>query len=399
MNPRIRSILLLTTAGLFLLPGATPTFDMHICGPDVIKLKKNETKTYVIGAGGNDTYYEVQSESNDEKVLVSPKTIIIATDGVFDVTGLEPGTNTIVFYWDSTRYDDELADGVCEVKVRVASPDVNSTGDADDVAPGDGMCDTDALIDRNGNEEMECTLRAAITESNATPGADSYMYRIPPTDPGAEGGGRFRISASSLPSVAAPLALDGTSVLAKSGQAAPPTSSITVSGSGLVYAAGSEGSDLKGHTIINATGPGVQIDASGVTIRANYIGTTTAGGATDGNGASGILINGDGNTIGGGSAADQNIIAGNTEYGIDIQGSNNTVQGNWIGVSGQSQAVPNMMGGIALNGDSNQIGGDASAAGEAPGNVVSGNEINESTAGIVINSDSNTLEGNIVGLD
>ena len=56
---------------------------------------------------------------------------------------------------------------------------VDSTVDAVDAAPGDGACATAALV--------SCTLRAAIQESNALPGADTitlpagmYELAIPP---------------------------------------------------------------------------------------------------------------------------------------------------------------------------------------------------------------------------
>ena len=55
--------------------------------------------------------------------------------------------------------------------------EVNTTGDADDSSPGDGVCDGDA-----GASGAQCTLRAAIRESNALAGA--YLRR--PTLSGSE---------------------------------------------------------------------------------------------------------------------------------------------------------------------------------------------------------------------
>ena len=55
---------------------------------------------------------------------------------------------------------------------------VNNTGDAVDVNPGDGVCET---APGNGI----CTLRAAIQETNAlAPQADTVAFSIPNTDPG-----------------------------------------------------------------------------------------------------------------------------------------------------------------------------------------------------------------------
>jgi hypothetical protein len=53
---------------------------------------------------------------------------------------------------------------------------VNSSGDAGDISPRNGICETSP-----GNGI--CTLRAAIQESNAQAGADSISFRIPTTDP------------------------------------------------------------------------------------------------------------------------------------------------------------------------------------------------------------------------
>jgi CSLREA domain-containing protein len=51
---------------------------------------------------------------------------------------------------------------------------VNSTGDAGD-ATIDGTCDADATA------TVQCTLRAAIQEANATTDADTIDFAIPST--------------------------------------------------------------------------------------------------------------------------------------------------------------------------------------------------------------------------
>jgi CSLREA domain-containing protein len=62
---------------------------------------------------------------------------------------------------------------------------VNSSADEVDVAPGDGVCNTGSA----------CTLRAAVMEANALPGADSivlpdgdYVFSIPGNDDAAATG-------------------------------------------------------------------------------------------------------------------------------------------------------------------------------------------------------------------
>ena len=48
-------------------------------------------------------------------------------------------------------------------------------------AAGDGECDTGAL---NTQGNTECTIRAAIQEFNALPGANNIEFDIPITEPG-----------------------------------------------------------------------------------------------------------------------------------------------------------------------------------------------------------------------
>src|SRR5688572_25306573 len=50
---------------------------------------------------------------------------------------------------------------------------VNSTADVADMNPGDGVCSTGEFA---GNK---CTLRAAILEANAHPGADTIEFTLP----------------------------------------------------------------------------------------------------------------------------------------------------------------------------------------------------------------------------
>ena len=57
---------------------------------------------------------------------------------------------------------------------------INSTGDAGDNNPGDGVCDTGGTVGSN----PECTLRAAIQEANASAIVDTIEFDIPQTDGG-----------------------------------------------------------------------------------------------------------------------------------------------------------------------------------------------------------------------
>src|SRR5207244_9879942 len=85
---------------------------------------------------------------------------------------------------------------------------VNSTADTSDSSPGDGVCDGGGI----------CTLRAAIEEANATPGADVINFNIASCidfqsgeicDPGTPV--RTIIPRSPLPGIGPdPVTIDGT---------------------------------------------------------------------------------------------------------------------------------------------------------------------------------------------
>src|SRR5262249_3007368 len=124
----------------------------------------------------------------------------------------------------------------------------------------------------------------------------------------------------------------------------------------------------------------------------------------------GVLIQGEGvliqggaskNTIGGSAEGMRNIISGNKDDGVQINGIgtvDNIVQGNYIGtdVLG-TMPLGNQRGVEINNAGSNTIGGDFTSA----GNVISGNEV----VGVVIHGEDAdvgdttvvVVEGNRIG--
>lgn len=75
---------------------------------------------------------------------------------------------------------------------------VNSTSDVDDTAPGDGICDSDAVASGS-----QCSLRAAMRESNAIGGDYTINFALPTNDPGFDPGtGRHTINLTgALPDI------------------------------------------------------------------------------------------------------------------------------------------------------------------------------------------------------
>ncbi|HEX8180914.1 MAG TPA: Calx-beta domain-containing protein [Pyrinomonadaceae bacterium] len=151
--------------------------------------------------------------------------------------------------------------------------------------------------------------------------------------------------------------------------------------------------------VIAAFGTGVDISGAQATANSlfnNYIGTNAAGTARLDNLNYGVNVQGGAhaNTIGCETADERNIISGNGNAGIQIDGStsnNNVVTGNYIGVGADgTTAISNGARGIFLNDSGgNQIGG----AGATDGNLIAGN----GGAGIFVQGGAaNSLRGNSI---
>jgi titin len=154
----------------------------------------------------------------------------------------------------------------------------------------------------------------------------------------------------------------------------------------------SEGNVISGN---NNAGVGMSGTAgNGNTVTGNFIGTDAAGTAALPN-SYGVRMSGQDDTIGGTTASERNVISGNTYYGVFVQGSGNTVKGNYIGTNAAGTgAVPNDYGVVMwpYYSQSSTVGGST----EGERNVISGN----STYGVFISgSPSNTVKGNYIGLD
>jgi titin len=93
------------------------------------------------------------------------------------------------------------------------------------------------------------------------------------------------------------------------------------------------------------------------------------------------------------STADRNVISGNSAGGIDIAGSGNVIQGNFIGTNAAGTAQLAQPGGVSISNASstnNLIGGTAAGA----GNLISGNQFGVTTSG-----NGTTIQGNLIGTD
>lgn len=167
--------------------------------------------------------------------------------------------------------------------------------------------------------------------------------------------------------------------------------------------------------IYSNAGSGIVIDAGanfdragalGNIIANNYVGLKDAAGDFDnGNGNNGIaLFHAFGNTIGGSASDSRNVVSGNNNDGIHLEGvgcSENLIVNNFVGLSASGHAkIGNSASGIAL----------LDGAGENPnefrtGNVIGGNDdqdnfIGGNNFGIFIanpNTAANKILGNFIG--
>jgi hypothetical protein len=147
---------------------------------------------------------------------------------------------------------------------------------------------------------------------------------------------------------------------------------------------------------------GVDISGNGTdgnVVKGNYIGTDASGTDPIPNDRAGMLIWGgaQNNTIGGSTEAERNVISGNNEFGVEIEGDgtdHNRVEGNYIGINAAGDApIPNGQHGVFIGdgAQSNTIGG--TAAGK--GNTIAFNN----QAGVGVDgpdTSGNTIRGNFI---
>jgi parallel beta-helix repeat protein len=118
----------------------------------------------------------------------------------------------------------------------------------------------------------------------------------------------------------------------------------------------------------------ITTNSVGNLIQGNYIGLDVTGTSALGNAINGISIeSASSNTIGGTTVDARNIISGNTNYGIEIFSATataNLIQGNYIGSDATGQfALANKFSGVHILSPGNTIGGSVSGS----GNLISGN--------------------------
>src|SRR5207302_282456 len=118
------------------------------------------------------------------------------------------------------------------------------------------------------------------------------------------------------------------------------------------------GVTIRGVDVHSFSHAGIWLDSpGGDTVVGNYLGTDPSG-TIDYTTNYGVYVTSPSNTIGGPSAADRNLLSGNTGAGIAVSGSaatGNTVEGDYIGVDSSGEtALGNTEGVLITAGASNE---------------------------------------------
>jgi hypothetical protein len=245
-----------------------------------------------------------------------------------------------------------------------------------------------SFVVTNANNHGTGSLREAIVNANATIGKDTIVFNIP--GPGV----KTITLLNALPEITDQVVIDATT---QPGYAGTPLVEIdglaTSSVNGLTIKAG--GSTVRGLAIGNfRNNAGILLTGcDNNLIQANYLGVAADGTTARQNFRGLIFTNSSNNVIGGTSAAARNVISGNAASGIDIAGSSNVIQGNFIGTNAAGTAQLSQPGGVGISNPTstnNLIGGTAAGA----GNLISGHQFGISTQGT-----STTIQGNLIGTD
>lgn len=246
----------------------------------------------------------------------------------------------------------------------------------------------------NTNSAGPGSLRQAILDANAIPGPNTIVFQV-------SGPGRFVITPSTaLPAITDPVIIDGNDlpeyldapVVELRGDSAGPDSS------GLVLQAPSviRGLEFSGWSVscLSLEMPGGHI------LEGNYVGTFLGGAERPEaqKAQHGIRITSPRNRIGGADPTQINVISGNAQNGIMLEGPSaflNTISANIVGldIDGTRTIANGRVGILISNAQSNRIGGSLlSEQNVISGNGMSGIQIADGATG-------NVVVGNRIGTD
>jgi len=260
----------------------------------------------------------------------------------------------------------------------------------------------------NTNDAGAGSLRNAINFANSNPPPVLIQFAIPPFSNTV----KVITLSNALPAIASSsVTLDGYT----QANSSPNTlsngdnavllieldgslmQSRNIFGDALTVGVGGDNCTVRGLVVnrLGFVGSGIVVNGNGNTIEGNFVGTDPTGASGLGNEA-GVVVNGNANIVGGTSADARNIVSGNSEEGIFIAGNNNVAQGNFVGTDYTgTNIVADQSGGVVVAGANNTVGGVAAGA----GNLISGNGFDGEGDGIDIDGSNDVVQGNWIGVD
>ncbi len=249
-----------------------------------------------------------------------------------------------------------------------------------------------SFVATNTNDSGAGSLRQAILDANANPGADIITFAI--------GTGAQTIKLSSvLPQITEALTIDGTSQPSYAG-----TPLIELDGESVPYETigleiAADDCLIQG-LVINDFTFGILFSGNRNVIVKNYIGTDITGSQMTSRNGSGILLDGwiapSANNV-----LRDNLVSGNVEFGVEIRNAVGTkIQGNKVGTTADGNSkLGNGKWGIVIG----DISADTLVGGTKPGegNLISGNGslgilLSAGNDGIHFMTNSH-IEGNLIG--
>lgn len=245
------------------------------------------------------------------------------------------------------------------------------------------------IVVTNTNNHGTGSLREAIINANATVGTDTITFNI-------SGPGVKTINlVNQLPDITDPVVIDGTTQPGYAGSPLLEINGLAISnGRGLVIKAG--GTTVRGLAIGSfSSGTAIfVVNCDNNAFQGNHIGVDATGNIVRSNSTGISLSVSSNNLIGGTTAAARNVIAGNVISGIIVNGTNNTVQGNYVGTNaGGIATIGGGVNGVEISGGST---GNTLIGGTSPG---AGNLISGMSRGIFVSGSGTTIQGNLIGTD
>ena len=241
------------------------------------------------------------------------------------------------------------------------------------------------------------SLRQAILDANALPGADRIEFAIP-------GAGVQTITPlTALPTITDAVVVDGYTQ-----PGASPNTLATGSDAVLLVELDGNGGGFNGlrvtagastlrGLVVNRFNIGIALAGANDEVHGCYVGVDPSGTLDRGNTAAGIIVDtlgADDVRIGSAAPADRNVVSGNDDLGIRSIGDRTNVVGNYVGTDAAGTASIGNVTGIVIAGNDGVVGGANATPGGACGgacNLISGN----SGAGLFVDR----FLGSVVGVD